>query len=66
MIRLWQIEWWKLKNYRPFMVLVMMYVLVFVLITCGGQLFLQFLKKHLKETKAGALACVVAKFPAIS
>lgn len=46
MIRLWQIEWLKLKNYRPFLVLVIMYAVVVALIVCGGQLFLQFLKKQ--------------------
>lgn len=46
MIRLWQIEWWKLRNYRPFLVLVIMYVVVVTLISSGGQLFLQFLKKQ--------------------
>ncbi|MCB0685388.1 MAG: ABC transporter permease [Saprospiraceae bacterium] len=46
MNRLWQIEWWKLKNYRPFWILVIMYIVVVILITCGGGLFLQFLKKQ--------------------
>lgn len=46
MIRLWQIEWWKLRHYRPFTVLLVMYLFVLVLITCGGQLFLHFLKKQ--------------------
>ncbi len=46
MIRLLQIEWIKLKNYRPFWVLIGMYGLGMVVVCGGGRLFLQYLKSQ--------------------
>ncbi|NND32661.1 MAG: hypothetical protein HKN76_08730 [Saprospiraceae bacterium] len=44
--RLLQIEWLKLKDYRPFWIILIMYGVCFLITTCGGMLFLRFLKKQ--------------------
>lgn len=46
MIRLFQLEWLKLRHYRPFWVLMGMFVVVLVLSTCMGVFFLEYLKRQ--------------------
>ena len=46
MMRLLEIEWLKLKHYRPFWVLIGMYVFCITLVGCSGMLFLNYLKNQ--------------------
>lgn len=44
MIRLFQIEWIKLRSYRSFKILLLLYILVVILVCCSGMFFLKYLR----------------------
>ncbi len=46
MRRLFLIEWYKLKNYKVFWILTMMYFVGVILVSSGVRFFLEFLKNH--------------------
>jgi len=46
MIRLLQIEWLKLRHYRPFWILMGLYTFITVVVCASGMLFLEYLKKE--------------------
>jgi len=46
MIRLLQIEWLKLKHYRPFWILMSLYALITIVICSSGMEFMEFLKNE--------------------
>ena len=46
MIRLFEIEWLKLKNYKVFWILIGMYFLGLILILSSGMLLMEFMKNH--------------------
>ena len=49
MIKLLEIEWYKLKNFRPFWVLIAMYALAITIISCSGMSFLEYLSAEGEE-----------------
>lgn len=51
MIRLFYIEWIKLRNYRAFQILTVLYFLIVVVVTSSGMFFLEYLKSKGAEFK---------------
>ncbi len=46
MIRALQLEWLKIRNYRIFWILTIMYLLALIIIASGGMLLLEWLKSE--------------------
>lgn len=63
MIRLFLIEWIKLRNYRAFQILTGLYFLVVALVCSGGTLLLEFVKRTTRDYNIDPTLLPVYDFP---